>query len=107
SNRERNCWVPPESACRPPAQVTDPSDSPMTWRVSSIGDPRVDVGIEDVDQDVEAHDQDSEYGEDAHQERIVIGLKRLEEGLTHTRPAVDRLSDDRAAEEQRHLDRDV
>src|ERR1700737_4777446 len=99
SSRKLNCLTPTESTSSTPAP-TGISVSPASWRLSSIGDPRVDVRVGDVGEQVEQNDQDGGNRQDAHQERVVEGLQCLEEQLAHARPAENRLGDHRAREEQ-------
>src|SRR6202011_2640780 len=69
SSRKLNCLTPIESASSTPApEPTGISVSPASWRLSSIGDPRVDVGVGDVGEQVEQNDQNGGDRQDAHQE---------------------------------------
>src|ERR1700686_2151636 len=108
SSRKLNCLTPTESTSSTPAPVpTGISVSLPSWRLSSIGDPRVDVRVGDVGQQVEQNDQDGGNRQDAHQEGVVERLQCLEKQLAHPGPAENRLGDHRAREEQGQLNPDV
>src|SRR5712692_10007356 len=106
SSRKLNCLTPIESTSSRPAP-TGISVSPASWRLSSIGDPRVDVGVGDVGEQVEQNDQDGGHGQDAHQEGVIESLECLEEQLAHPGPAENRLGDHRTREEEGQLNPDV
>src|SRR5687768_5055404 len=71
-----------------------------------IPDPRVEVAVEDVGEEVREDDERARDREDALQHRVVGPRRGIPEEAPHPRPAEDLLGDERADEELREVERD-
>src|SRR5687768_18270214 len=71
-----------------------------------IPDPRVEVAVEDVGEEVREDDERAGDGEDALQHRIVGPRRGIPEEPPHPGPAEDLLGDERADEQLGQVERD-
>src|SRR5690606_13355489 len=70
----------------------------------SIPNPRMDQGVEQVDQQIDHHERDRDKQDAALQQRVISVGDRLQDQLTHTGQGKDLLNHHRAAEEIPDLD---
>src|SRR5262245_25552961 len=66
---------------------------------SGTADPRVEHGVQEVDEEVDEHEQDGDHEDVALQLDVLTGEDRLADLLAHPRDPEDDLDDDRAADE--------
>src|SRR5688572_18394389 len=83
------------------------ADSTATGAAGSvITDPRVDVGVDEVGDDVHEDEGDREYHDRTLDRRIVPRADRLHQQPAHPGPGEDGLGDDGAAEKLSELQTD-
>src|SRR3989441_2702508 len=91
---------------RPGSDVARAGGSAVGTAVSSQSDPRVEVGVEQVHDQVDEHERGREEKDRRLHHRVVAVVDRLNRQAADARPGEDRLGDDRAAEQRAKLDPD-
>src|SRR5918912_1873168 len=75
------------------------------WAIS-VPHPGVEDRVEDVDDEVDQHEEQSPVENDALDHGVVAAVDGLVSDLGHPRPREDRLGDDGTAHEEAHLQPD-
>src|SRR5207302_2076838 len=88
--------LPPAGSARGPHEPTWPS----------VPDPRVDVRVQEVDEDADRDHHEREDADHALHRGVVAVPEVLHEGVPDTRPVEGRLRQHRTAEQERHVQAD-